>query len=142
MSRGFTLLEILLTLAILAIVMSIAIPNGLAFYQQISLVSTAYEIESALTLARQMSMDESREFAVILGSEGFSIREHSTFGRIRWSKPYPNGIMRYPLSDTSIAFNRNGVSGYGKFVLANSRGQRMDIIVHIGTGRIETLPPY
>ena len=140
--RGFTMLEVMLVLVIFGLMASIALPNGLSIYQRTILRNTANEIESALVMARQLSMDESKPYEVLLSENRFSIRESSFTGKRIKSWDYPNGIVKAVASDDNISFNRNGVTGYGKFTIGNRRGERVDIEIHIGTGRVALSDVY
>ena len=134
--RGFTMLEIILVLAILGLMLSIALPSGLTIYQRTLLRNTANEIESALVMARQLSMDESKQYEVLLSDTRFGIRESISTGKRVRSWDYPKGIRKAVTSDDRISFNRRGVTGYGKFTIENTRKDRVDIEIHIGTGRV------
>ncbi len=73
-SRGFTMLELIIVIAILGLMASIALPNGMSIYQRTILRNSANEVESALIMARQLSMDESKSYEVLLSESRFSIR--------------------------------------------------------------------
>ncbi len=87
-------------------------------------------------MARQLSMDESKPYEVLLSESRFSIRESSSTGKRIKNWNYPNGVGKASSSDDNISFNRKGVTGYGKFTLENRRKDRIDIEIHIGTGRV------
>ena len=134
--QGFTLFEVIIVLALMGIMASVALPNSQAIHQRTLLQNTAREVESALIMARQLSMDESRQYEVLLSSNRFSIRESLAFsGRVR-SWDYPAGIEKARTSDDRISFNRKGVTGYGQFTLKNRLDQKVDITIQIGTGRV------
>ncbi|RQD67238.1 MAG: prepilin-type N-terminal cleavage/methylation domain-containing protein [Tindallia sp. MSAO_Bac2] len=141
-TRGFTMLELILVIAILGLMASIALPNGQSIYQRTILRNTANEVESALIMARQLSMDESKSYEVLLSTSRFSIRESLATGKRIHSWDYPEGVGKAPTSDDNISFNRKGVTGYGKFTLENRRNDRIDIEIHIGTGRVAVSDIY
>ncbi|MEN1759298.1 prepilin-type N-terminal cleavage/methylation domain-containing protein [Anoxynatronum sibiricum] len=134
--RGYTLLELLLVLAILSLLMSIAFPDIASLRQQAQLRTTASELESALQLARQLSADECREYVVELTDEQFHVRENRLSSPLIFKQVLPPGITRNQASIQRITYNRHGLTGYGLFTLENRRGQLIDIEVHIGTGRV------
>jgi len=139
---GYTLLELVLVVAILGLLMSIAFPNLAAIHQQTQLKTTAAELESALQLARQLSADESREYVVELTNEQFHVRENRLGSPLIFKQMLPRGIERSPGSIQRVTYNRHGLTGYGLFVMNNRRGQCIDIEVHIGTGRVTVSDLY
>ncbi len=134
--KGFTLIEITVVLALIAILAGIAMPNYFTMQERLKLTTTASEVESAVLLAKQLSRDECREYVVELTASRFSVRENRLGSQRIFSQNYPAGIKRASTSVNRITVNRDGLTGYGKFVLENSRKNRIDIEVHIGTGRV------
>src|SRR5687767_13538734 len=51
-SRGFTLVELIITVAILAVLMAVGVPSFRAFVQNQKVKSASFELMSALVLAR------------------------------------------------------------------------------------------
>ena len=134
--KGYTLLEMVIVLALLALMMGVVFPDFFVQRDRILLGTTARELESACRLARQLSMDESREYVVELSSSRFSVRENWTGSQRVISSDYPAGIMRGTGSHDQAVFGREGLTGYSKLVLENRRKQYIEVEVHIGTGRI------
>lgn len=132
---GVTLIELIVVMFIIGLLFSIAVPNAQAIYQRTILRNSAHELESALQMARQLSMDESKSYEVFLSKDRFSIRESIAFGQRIHIWDLPQGVERAEKSDLRISFNRRGVTNYGKFTLRN-RDDRIDIEIHIGSGRI------
>lgn len=141
-ASGFTLLEMIIVMALLSILLSIAYPNISTHHQKLVLTTTAQELESAIKLARQLSADEDREYVVELTSGRFSVRENRVGSERVLSQHYPNGIERNAASDQRLVVNRDGLTGYCKFVLENRRKQKIDVEVHIGTGRVSVSQVY
>ena len=141
-SKGYTLLELIIVIALLGILLSIAFPDLFSYRQRVQLAATAKELESAIILARQLSADESREYVVELSTERFSVRENRVGSQRVVSQHYPSGVQRAGSSDHRLVVNREGHTGYGKFVLENSRNQRIDVEIHIGTGRVAVSQIY
>ena len=139
---GFTLLELMIVLALLGVMLAVAFPDLFSYRQRVLLVSTAAELESAILLARQLSADECREYVVELTASRFSVRENVLGSKRVVSTDYPPGIKRAAASRERLVVNRNGLTGYGKFILKNSRNQHIDIEIHIGTGRVNISSIY
>ena len=140
--KGYTLLELVIVIALLGLMMTIAIPNLFTYHNNLTLQTTAQELESAIKLARQLSADEDREYVVELTSERFAVRENRVGSERVLSQNYPNGIKRNVASDQRLVVNRDGLTGYGKFILENSRKQQIDVEIHIGTGRVTVSQVY
>lgn len=140
--KGYTLLELVIVIALLGLMMTIAIPNLFTYHNNLTLQTTAQELESAIKLARQLSADEDREYVVEMTSERFAVRENRVGTEPVVSQYYPSGIKRSATSDQQLVVNRDGLTGYCKFVLQNNRKQKIDVEVHIGTGRVSVSQVY
>jgi len=140
--KGYTLLELLIVIALLGLMMSIAFPDLFTLRDRLTLQTTAQELESAIKLARQLSADEDREYVVELTSARFAVRENRLGSTRVVSQYYPDGIKRNPASDHRLVVNRDGLTGYNKFILENGRKQRIDVEIHIGTGRVTVSQVY
>ena len=141
-NKGYTLLEMLVVLALLGLLLSVAFPNVSSVHHRVMLQTTAQELESAIKLARQLSADEDREYVVELTSERFAVRENRVGSQRVVSQSYPHGIKRSAASHQRLVVNRDGLTGYGKFILENSRKQKIDVEIHIGTGRVSVSQVY
>ena len=141
-SGGYTLLELIIVIALLGLMLTIAFPDMFTIRDRLTLQTTAQELESAIKLARQLSADEDREYVVELTSGRFSVRENRVGSERVLSQHYPNGIERNAASDQRLVVNRDGLTGYCKFVLQNNRKQKIDVEVHIGTGRVSVSQVY
>lgn len=140
--NGFTLIEVLITLSLFAILSSIAIiiPNNI--YHKTLLKSTAVEIKEALCLSRQLSLDQSKSYCVELLDDKFRVREHIVGGKIVLSQQFDKKISRSGKSGNRVSYTRDGETSYGKFILVNKKGQKIDIEVLIGTGKIRISDIY
>ncbi|MDI9476876.1 MAG: prepilin-type N-terminal cleavage/methylation domain-containing protein [Natronincolaceae bacterium] len=134
--NGFTLIEVLITLSLFVILGSIVFSVPSNIYHKILLKSTAVEIKEALCLSRQLSLDESKWYCVELLGDKFRVREYITGGGIVLNRQLGKNISKSDRSITRISHNWDGETSYGKFILVNKKGQKIDIEVLIGTGRI------
>ncbi|QUH20682.1 type II secretion system protein [Alkaliphilus sp. B6464] len=140
--KGFTLLEVLVGLSLFGILglITISIPNRL--YDRTVLTSAAMEVKSALHLSQQLSLDESREYCVEFIGDTFRVREYVVRGRVVLSRKFDKNISVYKASQSRISYNRHGETQYGKFILVNKKGKKIDIDTLIGTGKIRISDIY
>lgn len=64
-SRGFTLIELMVTIAVLAIIMVLAAPSFNDFFQRYRLRGAADDVASLLVTARTEAMSRNRDVAVV-----------------------------------------------------------------------------
>lgn len=65
--RGFTLIELMVTIAVLAVLMTLAAPSFSDFFQRYRLRGAADEVASLLVTARTEAMTRNRDVAVVFG---------------------------------------------------------------------------
>jgi prepilin-type N-terminal cleavage/methylation domain-containing protein len=71
--RGFTLIELIITISIFAIMMAIAIPSFLTYRPTMKIKGAARDIASALQFARMKAVSENNTFAVRFSGSSYSI---------------------------------------------------------------------
>ncbi|MBU5677582.1 type II secretion system GspH family protein [Alkaliphilus sp. MSJ-5] len=140
--KGFTLLEVLVALSLFGILSLITISTPNRLYDRAVLTSTAMEVKSALQLSQQLSLDESREYCVEFIEDTFRVREYVVRGRVVLSRKFDKNISVYKASQSRISYNRHGETQYGKFILVNKKGEKIDIDTLIGTGKIRISDIY
>src|SRR5690606_18722814 len=106
------------------------------------LKSTAMELKSALQLSQELSIDESREYCVELIDDTFRVREFVARGRIVFTRKFDKNILVHKGSQNRIAYNRHGETQYGKFILVNRKGEKIEIDTLIGTGKVRISDIY
>lgn len=107
---GFTLTELMVTIAVVAILASLAIPNFIAWLPNYRLRSGAEEIQSTLQLARITAIKENATATVL-----FDIANESYRASVA-GKTFRRGRMPAGIDINSAAF------GGGTFVQFNNQG--------------------
>lgn len=141
--NGFTLIEVLATLFLFSMITLIVVSPPSNMYYRLLLKSTAVEIKEALYLSQQLSLDECKSYCVeLIGGNKFRIREHLVGGKVVLIQEFNKGISVSEESDGRISYTRAGETNYGKFVLVNEKGQKIDIDALIGTGKVRISDIY
>ena len=147
-SRGFTLIEMLVTLAIFAVLLMIAIPSMRPFLQSQSVKNASMDISSTVALARSEAIKRNATVDVTANSatdwsRGWVVSQTTPAATIR-KQPALNNIVITP-SDPSFSFDGNGrktTATDATFTIAplNKTGsQPLCLTVTVGaTGRVES----
>jgi type IV fimbrial biogenesis protein FimT len=146
-SRGFTLIEMLVTLAIFAVLLMIAIPSMRPFLQSQSVKNASMDISSTVALARSEAIKRNTTVNVTATlatdwSRGWAVSQTTPAATIR-KQPALNNIVITP-SDPSFSFDGNGrmTTTGATFTIAplNKTGsQPLCLTVTVGaTGRVES----
>jgi type IV fimbrial biogenesis protein FimT len=146
-SRGFTLIEMLVTLAIFAVLLMIAIPSMRPFLQSQSVKNASMDINSTVALARSEAIKRNTTVDVTANSatdwsRGWVVSQTTPAATIR-KQPALNNIVITP-SSGSFSFDGNGrmTSTGSTFTIKplNKAGsQPLCLTVTVGsTGRVES----
>jgi type IV fimbrial biogenesis protein FimT len=146
-SRGFTLIEMLVTLAIFAVLLMIAIPSMRPFLQSQSVKNASMDINSTVALARSEAIKRNATVDVTANSatdwsRGWVVSQTTPAATIR-KQPALNNIVITP-SSGSFSFDGNGrmTSTGSTFTIKplNKTGsQPLCLTVTVGsTGRVES----
>jgi type IV fimbrial biogenesis protein FimT len=135
--RAFTLLELLIALAIFTILGAVAIPNWLALLPFYRLNSATRQVQSELHKTKSRAISERASYRLVFSTASYSIEKDDGSG---WqstgeNKPLPEGITLGTGSALNLSFTSRGTSSGGTATLCNTDGRGKSLIVS-GAGRI------
>jgi len=147
-SRGFTLIEMLVTLAIFAVLLMIAVPSMRPFLQSQSVKNASMDINSTVALARSEAIKRNATVDVTANSaadwsQGWVVSQTTPAATIR-KQPALGNIVITPANGGSFSFDGNGrmPTTEAKFTIKplNKTGsQPLCLTVTVGaTGRVES----
>ena len=124
-SAGFTILELLVTLAIMAIVLRVALPRMGGTVARASFQSTAIALAAELRATRSAAMWSNTEVSVYVGPDGHSYwsgvhtdRQNLPAGfSLNLSGP---GVVEAASGAKSLRFRPDGSASEGRFQLSGS----------------------
>ena len=132
-NAGFTLVELMVTLAVLGIMVGVAIPSVLAWMPAIYLKDTAYDLKGAMIRARSLAINEGREYRVLLDSANSTYRIEQgnlTSGSTVWTTvlgPHPlgNGVS---VTATTAGIETDGADPVLTFSSRGSVETSLDVL--------------
>jgi prepilin-type N-terminal cleavage/methylation domain-containing protein len=147
--NGFTLIELIIVIAISAIISAIAIPNYLNYREGSKLRGAVNNLVANIELARSRSIKENGNVAVVFDSDGLGYRVFEDFNSnwtldadermLRTVDLPPNVIVELPttFADNRMHFNSRGIpnGSFGTATLRNSINEEQSVVINIA-GRI------
>lgn len=123
-NAGFTLVELMVALAVLGVMVGVAIPSVLAWMPAIYLKDTAYDVKGAMIRARSLAINDGREYRVLLDTTNNTYRIEQgnlTSGSTAWTTV----LGPHPLAQgVSVSATTAGIetSGSDPVLTFSSRG--------------------
>jgi len=137
---GFTLIEIIVAMAIISILAAIAIPNWSTLLPTHALSGAARQVQSEFQKTKSRAVSENTVYRLVFSSTSYSIERDTGSG---WqstgeNKPLPEGISS---SAATLSFTRRGGSSGGTIYLCNIKNAGYNVNVTSTTGRISICKP-
>ena len=145
MERGFTLIELTVVLAVIAILGALAIPSLVGYWHAASLHAGARELVSAINVGRQLAISRKTAVCVDVAATGVRLRVGGCSGS-SWTGPLTDASGLIRISDpTTLEVSSNGRVTFtplgaatpgGTYTVTHLRTQASRSVVVAGSGRI------
>lgn len=142
--RGFTLVELIIVMAIIAIIGTISIPSFTRYSDNANLKSAAREIASDIQRLRTHAVSKNRKQRIVfnLTNDSYTMAERDDADS-SWINPQTKTLSTFgsgiditgsTFAGNSIEFQTRGTTSMGTLTMTNSRGSTATITTFI-TGR-------
>jgi len=142
-ARGFTLVEILVTVALIGIISAIAIPDWGTVLLTFRLNGATRQVQSELHRIKMKAVTENVKFQLVYSENGQTYQVKRNGVELE-TKSLPEGIeLRTTTSPLTLEFTPRGTpssAGTVTVKLCNTKGEGKNIVVR-ATGRIRTCKP-
>jgi len=153
---GLTVIEMIITLAIVAILAVMVVPNLGGWIQHYRVKGTVREIVSQMELAKIKALKHNREYRLYVNTlDGFFRLERGNLSNMSSQWNEDGGTFRLPRHvsfekvtfpktllgedhERAVQFNPHGTAGSGSMVLTSLRSEKYTITVSNATGKINT----
>lgn len=144
---GFTLIELMITVAILTIAVGLAIPDFLRWHVQSQLRQATTEIATQLTLARMVGMNRNRSVDVTVQTSGGAVHISalsSSGVAVIQDKSFPTRVTSVVGSPVTVSFSSLGVrtsggTGAQTIGVCDSYGRQYSVTI-IQSGKVNWSP--
>jgi prepilin-type N-terminal cleavage/methylation domain-containing protein len=140
MRRGFTLAELIMVLAIVAIVMAVTLPRVADVRDWIAVNTAAQEVTTALAVAQNAAIMHSTRARAVIAADSLRIDRWrgDTWGDLlRWPGPGQRGVT-LEMSNPEVVFDPIGLGwGLSNTKVVLRRGTRSETITVSRLGRVK-----
>lgn len=136
-TRGFTLLELLVTLLVIALALGIVVPSVGRSMDSVRARADVARFSALLRHAREQAITTRRPHAVVVDPAGQRLLLVAGDDEVRESRPLRADLSIEPIPPTGfrVGFQPHGVSSGGRFRIV-SNGVRFRVTVEPLTGRV------
>ncbi len=143
--RGFTLLEVLVALALFTVLAAFSIPHWGALLPTYRLRSAARQLRSELSRIKMQAVSETARLRLVFSASGYSIERHdgTMYQPMGEDRSLLKGIDIRSTTRSSLGFTPRGTAtpGTGGTVkLCNSKDEGTNVVLS-STGRIRICVP-
>jgi prepilin-type N-terminal cleavage/methylation domain-containing protein len=143
--NGFSLLELIIVIALIAIMAAVAVPGWQKYRDNSNLKTAARELMGDIFNAKQRAVEENKDgyrlgFSIVNNNYGLSHTDPDTGVTVTlWTKSlagFGNGIHidNVTFNGSVVSFNKRGTSSQGSVVLGTGLGSASTITTNL-TGR-------
>jgi prepilin-type N-terminal cleavage/methylation domain-containing protein len=144
---GFTLIELMIAVAILTIAVALAIPDFLRWHVQSQLRQATTEIATQLTLARMVGMNRNRSVDVTVQTSGGAVHISALSSSgvvVIKDKSFPTRVTSVVGSPVTVSFSSMGVrtsagTGTQTIGVCDSYGRQYSVTI-IPSGKVNWSP--
>ena len=141
-STGFSLIELMIVIALISIVSAIAVPTWQKYTANTNLKTAAREVMADLSNAKQRAVEENLDVYRLtfnVAGNSYAMSRTTDPGVALWTKPltsFGSGIVidSVHFSGSTVSFKKRGTVSIGHLILRNGPGSTATITVTI-TGR-------
>ena len=140
MRRGFSLAELVVVLAILAVVTAVTLPRLGGLFDSIAVDAAARDVTTALAVARNLAIAQSARSRLVIAADTLRIDrwQGGSWGAVlRWPGPFQHGVA-LEVSNPTVVFDPIGVGwGVSNTKVVLRRGSRSETFTVSRIGRVK-----